>query len=191
MSSLELNARAARDAPLAPMDALAAMPSSPPPPSIPSPARALTRSRTGAGSPWRSLRQGQEKLRLGWHYSVTFFFFSSHVFRRELPRGGRVCRGAILFSEGVTVSDFLFFTLFPLLNFRRISARAFERGTPKKPKLLGPKRGLPQTRFVTKICSPKCQDHEIENANAVNYDFLRSSLTSELRLKQKKYIYWN
>ena len=37
MSSLDLNARAARDAPLAPMDALAAMLSSPPPPSIPSP----------------------------------------------------------------------------------------------------------------------------------------------------------
>ena len=37
MKASRLNARAARDAPLAPMDALAAMLSSPPPPSIPSP----------------------------------------------------------------------------------------------------------------------------------------------------------
>ena len=37
MEAFRLNARAARDAPLAPMDALAAMLSSPPPPSIPSP----------------------------------------------------------------------------------------------------------------------------------------------------------
>ena len=37
MKAFRLNARAARDAPLAPMDALAAMLSSPPPPSIPSP----------------------------------------------------------------------------------------------------------------------------------------------------------
>ena len=39
------------------------------------------------------------------------------------------------------------------LLFLFFSARAFERGTPRRPKLLGLKRGLPKTRFVTKICS--------------------------------------